>query len=792
MSSAAFFVARRLAAAPGFAAPVVITLALGMALVGVSLTLLDQLWWRPLQVDAPERLFGVIYQSQQGSQEALSGRQAQLWQEAAEAHAAIAVLADAGTESALVVGTQSLLLPGVHATSHFAEVLGTRLVSGRQPLPNARDEILISEDALQRLALDARSALGQRARVNGESVTIVGVLPAQSGHVPDVDLVLPLDMNARAILDRGQNTFVLARIPAERDVTAAISALDAIGARLVRTEPGALAANSTLRLVDASVILSGRLRGGTRSLGWMLVGCIAAVLMLMTGTIAIVTLARTIRKRSEYAVRNALGASAGMLLRERLSEVLVLLLPSLLLGCALLLVLLALVREGMADWPRMDELAPGVGLAAQLLGAIGLVVLFGLLLPGIGGNWGARRQLSQRAEIATARWQRALVVIQIAFCFALFAGFTLMYSSVQQMLDEQPGFRVEGTLTATLSLTSAKYRDPATATIATVATLDALRDALKAIPGVREVATATSRPMERGLNDYFQVSRKGEPFGQSVQVRAVGGDYLGVLGIPMQKGRMPLAGERAIAVNEAFAKTFFPEANALGAAVGVDAQGPIIVGIVADVRDIGFDTGATATVYMDRGQMGAGLQSLVNGWFPTAVMIHAAPGAVSMPVLQSALRRIDADLAWRDLQPLQQVLATSMRSQRFLAQALATLALSAAALAAVGLFAALNFMNSVRQRELALRVAMGARNRQLVTMVLAQVARWTAAGAVLGVMLTYAARQSVESFAYETTVLAPGVLATAAMMVMVIALCAAMRPLHAILHVQPNQALRGD
>ena len=163
-----------------------------------------------------------------------------------------------------------------------------------------------------------------------------------------------------------------------------------------------------------------------------------------------------------------------------------------------------------------------------------------------------------------------------------------------------------------------------------------------------------------------------------------------------------------------------------------------------------------------------------------------------MPVLQSALRRIDADLAWRDLQPLQQVLATSMRSQRFLAQALATLALSAAALAAVGLFAALNFMNSVRQRELALRVAMGARNRQLVTMVLAQVARWTAAGAVLGVMLTYAARQSVESFAYETTVLAPGVLATAAMMVMVIALCAAMRPLHAILHVQPNQALRGD
>jgi putative ABC transport system permease protein len=780
---------RRLWSARGFTLPVTATLALGLGLAGAAYVLLDQLWWRPLAVRAPEQLLVAVYRHDGGTPQVLSGRQAERMAALARDFGDVSVLADPGTTSAVAIGERSALVSSVRVDGAFARTVGIDLVAGRDAA--SPGEAVLGADVLAAIGVAADAAIGAVVRVNGEPVTVVGVLPTRTGHVPEIDLVLPMDVQERARMDGGQNTWMYLRTPDAARRAAAVAALDEAGARMRADDATLISERGSIEMRDAGEVLSGRLSTRTVSLGQLLAGVVLAMLVLMTGTLAIVAIARGAHQRSEWSVRSALGAAPTRLLRERFVEGLMLYVPALLLGLLLCAAVLGWMRSGLAQLGRVDELMLDARGVVTIAVAGLLVVALGVVVPALAAATIAPGPLGLRGAVGSGRWQRVLVVAQIAFCFALMCGFALLAFGLQRLLSENPGFRSEGVLAASLPLTSAPYRDPASARRTTTHLLDRLQEDLRALPGVRAVATASSRPMERGLNNFAVVAGPDGDDGASVEVRAIGGDYFRILGLQLLRGEaLEGAGSDAVVVNAAFAQRFFADQDAVGRSLTLGGGPARVVGIVGDVRDVGYDTAAIPTVYLSRDAVSSGLQAMMNHWFSIAVLIDAAPGALDARRLDATLRALDPDLAWRDQRRLDDVMAASTAGARFLAQAMAMLAVVAAALAGFGLFAALRFLQAARRREIAMRMALGARSIQLAGLVSRQVGLWTASGIAIGLALVLAARRAVEALAYQSTVLSPWVLLTALGVVVAVVVAATWMPLRDALRLAPNEALR--
>nr|MCU0757271.1 ABC transporter permease [Xanthomonadales bacterium] len=729
---------KRMARAPLAALPPILVVGLTTLALTVALSLLQGVLFKPLPYPQPERLLQVGWQTNPGhdSPMNLTEAAANFLAEQPALFAALTRISDPGMPVVLGDGAAAHAAAALRADAGFMATLGLSPSRGRAPTAaeiDARLPQALISPALWRRHFGEREFSPTTLRIEGVPHTVLGLLPAAFRFDPPVELVLP--WSAGGLAAQGHNTLVLARLPAGVALSAAQSRVDAQAAALIRDFGGSVSPGATpafkLRTLQSVVV------GDAGQLLWPLAGAVGLLVLLAAFNLANLQLAQLLARRAETAVRGVLGAEAWMLRLPGIAE------ATLRVGFG---TALGLIAAGLAlpllltmlptTLPRLAE----VGLDARtLLGVVAVALL--LLAVSIAVTLLGERAGALRGEARGSRrlgLQPLLVAAQVALSATLLAGALMSVGSLQRLLSQDPGYRVEGVEVASLLLPAARYADPALASTHTATDLERLAEALRATPGVLAVASSSSPPLSRGLNNW--VVARGTPSGEagaSVEMRIVSPGYLEVLGARLVAGRDFGPGDAAGAapvaiVNQRFAAQYLPANTAIGARIDVGGVEHEVIGISADLREQSLREAALPTVLVAQAQTDPALQAAVNRWFGAQLLIHAAPGTAVDAALREALGAIGHAAVPRQLQPLRALESASVAQERLVATLLGSFTLLALALAALGLYALLEHLRRERERELAVRLALGARAGQNATLLLQSQLRLTALGLVAG------------------------------------------------------------
>lgn len=790
---------RRMCRTPLAALPPLLVVALTTLALTLALGLLHGVLWKPLPYPEPDRLLHVGWQTHPGhdSPMNLTESAASFLVEQTELFEAATRISDVGMPVVLGEGAGAQAARALRADAGFLDTLGLRLTRGRGPTPAELEtrlpQALIS-DALWRRHFGETVFQPATLAIEGVPHTVLGLLPEGFRFDPPVDLVLP--WSAGGMAAHGHNTLLLARLKPGVDLAATQARLAvAVAPELLRfggsASPGVLPALKLRPLQDVVV-------GDARSLLLPLAGVVGLLVMLAAVNLAHLQLAQLLARRAETGVRGVLGAEPWMLRLPGIAEAALRVGFGTALGLILAqLTLPALLAMLPADLPRLAEVSLDArtmlrvaAVSLLLLGASILVTLLGerASAAGLRGEGRGSRRLGL---------QPLLVAGQVALSVTLLAGALMSVGSLQRLLSQDPGYRVDGVEVASLLLPEARYGDSSLATAHTAADLARLAEAMRQMPGVLAVASSSSPPLSRGLNNW--VVAQGTPAGEagaSVEMRIVSPGYLDVLGARLLAGRDfgagDVAGAPAVAiVNQRFAEAYLPAGAALGARIDVGGIDHEVIGIGADLREQSLREAALPTVLVAQAQTDPALQAAVNRWFGTHLLIRTAPGTPVEPALRRGLEAIGHAAVAQQVRPLHALESASVARERLLSALLIGFTLLALALAALGLYALLEHLRRERERELAVRLALGARAGQNAALLLASQLRLTGLGLLLGGVGAALLSQGIAHLLYGSDALIPASIGLALLGMLVLALIAGLKPVLGAARLSPATALRG-
>jgi len=698
----------------------------------------------------------------------------------------------------LLGGDHAESAPGAWVTEAFVEGLGVRPALGR-----GFDREAFSAGGTNVALISHRlwlSRFGGDPQVAGrtftayvsdrpdeaESYTVAGVLPADFWHInPYTDILVPLRAPTYPYLIR-------LRVGATADQAAArITALVRAGADGVPQDWRA-------RVESTHATYVATLRPVLRAV----TGAALLVLLVASANVAGLMLVRATRRRHEIAVHLALGARRGAIARMIFGEALVLGLASSLL--ALVAADFALSALGPFVQTQLGRPSPGspasgvdaqAAMAAVLLGLAAALVCTLVTLPawmGAGLVSGASGSRTMTAGTRSARIRAGLVTLQIAASLALLAGSTLMLRSVSGLLHLDLGFDAERVLNASVTLRQSRYPDAS----AQAAVFSRIESRLEAIPGVESVALTTAWPVQQPRL-YDVSARERTARSTRAAVHGVNASYFATLGIPLAAGRAhagagALGAEPVVVVSESLARRLWPDGDALGNAIVVPQPQPgaepvtiprRIVGIAADVRQGPADDDS-ADVYVPLGQL--------PGRFAFVMLRTSGRPADWVPPLRAAFRDIDPEIAVDRAVPLQTIVDRLTTQPRFLAALLGIFAAAAAMLALVGTYSVIAYAVRQREREIAVRLAVGADPAQVTRLFVRQGAGLLAVGLVLGLAGAVAGGRLIETHLFGVTPRDPLALAGAAIIFGVAGLAAIWWPSRRAARTDPAIALRAE
>lgn len=522
----------------------------------------------------------------------------------------------------------------------------------------------------------------------------------------------------------------------------------------------------------------------------ILLGAVSLVLIVACANVANLLLARSLHRQQELAVRAALGAGTGRIVRQILTENLVLALAGGVAGIAVAHVGLEVLRVATADLlpvtfnPRLD----GRVLTASFLLAVITAPLVGLLpalrsrRPDLNatladGGRGSSSATQQRA-------QSMLVAAEIALTVVLLATAGLLMRSLARAASVDPGFEPSGVLAFDLSLPEASYPSPEKR----LAFVSSLLDRLRAEPGVVSTGAAMGMPFAGGAYGEF-FTRPDQPDSQRVTGRLdfVSPGYLQTLGVPLLAGRWltdadnRIEGPRVILVNQRAARRFCPDGSAVGETLIIAGNPWTIVGVVGDVVDDRLDAPWRPTAYAP--------QALNPVRFSVAVRTHLPPLSL-VPAIRDAVGDLDAGVAVANPRALDQAMDTTLRRRRVVLGLIAVFAMSALVLAAVGLFGTMAYAVTTRRREIGIRVAFGASAANLVRHVLARGLRVAGAGLLTGIVAALFTSRLLASELFQVEASDPLVLTGTALVVLLTAVLACLIPARRAAAVEPMNALK--
>jgi putative ABC transport system permease protein len=698
------------------------------------------------------------------------------------------------------------------ATAGLFQALGVKAEIGNyyspaQDLPNT-EKVVVLSDGLWRRAFGAdRGILGQRIKVDGVDRTVIGVMPP--GFTIDnerIEAWIPLALDPAKPGNRGNHyLFLVGRLKPDVSIAQARSEMNGLIARWKRELPKDHTPDPERHRLIVQPLLDD-LVGGVRPKIRLLTIAVGLVLLIACVNVANLLLARAEARQKEIAIRTALGAARSRLLRQFLTESVVLALLGGVLGLLLAFWgVRAIVAANLESLPRVDE----IGLDGRsLLFTLGVSILTGVLFglaPALHARAGAffasLKEGGQRTTAGTGRqWlRRVLVVLEVAFAATLVIGGGLLIRSFWLLQAVDPGFDPDGILSAQVSLPDASYAKPEQ----TLGFYQRLLGQLSHLPGVESVAAMSGLPPNRPVNAndmvFESIPRTPDgPIQNADYWQFVTHDYFKTMNIPLAEGRLfeprdARGSTPVVVINQAMAKLFWPKRSPVGDRIksyGDNAPWLTIVGVVGDVKQGGLDQKTGTEVYFLHDQS----QESVGGVPGTMYLVlRAKRDPLSLAnAVRREVRRLDPALPVSDVRTMNQVVYQSVAQPRFVAFLVLIFALVALTLAAVGTYGVLAYMVEMRTQEIGVRMALGAQAREVLQMVLAQGAWLVGIGLALGVAGAIALRKVLASVLFGVAPTDPVIFGIVFLVLALVGLAACYLPARRATRVDPLVALRAE
>ena len=806
--------ARTLWKNPGFTLIAVITLSLGIGANTAIFSVVNGVLLRPLPYHEPERIVTLLNDGRYPVSPAnfLDFRaNSQSFAQMAAAEAWGATLTGADRPEAI---------DGLRMGEGLFGLLGEQPLLGRtlqaEDYQPGKDHVLaLSHKLWQRAFGGDPNIIGRRLTLSGESYAVVGVMPAQFQFPPfwatRAEMWAPLDLRPRATNRQGGSLRVFARLKPGVEAPQAQAEVDAMNKRLALAYPDV---NTGLNIRVES--LNEKVVGNIRLALLVLSGAVGFVLLIACSNVACLLLARATMRAPETAVRVALGASRWRIVRQSLTENLLLSVCGAAVGTLLAVWgvdwLTTLLAGNSSSFtvrlPRLSEIKiDGMALGFTLAVSLATSLLFGLA-PALAASKPDVHQTLKESGRGGAggrrRLRETLVVAELALALVTLIGAGLLMNSFLKLQAVDPGFNPRNLLSMTVSLAGAsQYVGPARE-----AFYRRLTDRLTSLPGVESVSAINHLPL---AGDWWGTSiviegRPLPPPGQEIIViyRVSRPGYFQAMGVPLRAGRdfterdTPDA-PGVIILNETLARRHWPSEDPIGKRVTLDdprdnSRAPqwfTVVGVVKDVKQNSWTDAPLNEIYLPF-QQSRGFYAGTAGHFASMTMVirtTVEPQSLAMAA-QETVRSLDRNLPVSNLASMEQVIVDTLWQQRFNLQLIGIFAALALALAAVGLYGVMSYSVAQRTREVGLRMALGARRKDVLTLVVGQGMKLALVGVSLGLLASVALTRLMEKLLFGVSATDFSTFAVIAVLLTSVALLAALVPARRATKVDPIVALR--
>jgi predicted permease len=803
------FAARQLVKSPGFAATAILTLALGIGANTAMFSVVQGVLLAPLPYGEPDRLV-ILWQGRPNVKHIdVSYPDFRDWQRSARSFDGMAAFAFRHFNLASPGEPESLA--GMQVTAGFFATLGVKPALGRElspseDSPNGPQAAMISDRLWKDRFASSPRVLGQPVSIEGVEYTVVGVLPQGFRFWGDGDIYTSLARGApKIMMERTVHGIGgIARVRPGLSFATARGELNAVQQNLDRLYP------AEDRSIDADIVpLKQEMVGDVRPTLMLLLYAVGLVLLIACANIANLLLARSAARRREFGVRAALGASRARIVRQLLTESVLLSLAGGVLGLIFAEGAVGLVVNSVRDTlPRSENIGVNVPV---LLFTFGVVILVGILF-GLGPALKSSRMDVQSSLKDGGRGstgvrhhaQSALVIVQMALTLVLLVGSGLLLRTIRDLLQQNPGFEARQLISFRIGLSSSLTQTaPGTRTA-----FQQLLERIRHIPGVEGAELTNIVPLNGNDNSGPFWLGTAEPASPQDAPHALyfwtGPDYLETMKIPLLQGRFFTASDasqtdKVIAIDSDLARIYFPGKNPVGQTITVAHWGTArVVGVVGHVRHWGLDDPTSynpGQIYIPVYQLP---DSMVLDFFRDSLVIVVRTPlnlATVMPAIKGVVYGAAADQTIFDVRPIEEIISASMAPQRLPMMLLASFAVLALALASVGIYGVISYSVSQRVQEIGIRMALGANPRNVLRMVIGRGLRMAIAGLAIGVAAALILARILASFSsllYGVRANDPLTFLAVSLVLTAAATLACYIPARRAMRIDPVQALRTE
>jgi putative ABC transport system permease protein len=805
---------RKLAQSPGFAIVAIATLALGIGANTAIFSVVNSVLLQPLPYSKPDRLVRLMLKFRDGTGQAASIPKFMAWKEHTDAFQYLCAYDFSGPGLNISGGSMPEQVKGIHVSADFFPVFDVKPALGRvfsadEDRPGGPPLAVMSHGLWVRRFGKDQDAIGRILVLNGEPYTVIGVLPASFRSYPISDLFLPLQAD-RNSTNQGHYLSVAARLKPGISLEVAKTQLTMAADRFRQANPNVVGKeeSATAAPFQESMV------GDVKQPLLILLGAVALVLLIACANVANLQLARATGRSREIAIRSVLGAGRWRIVRQLLTESMVLAVAGGTIGLVVgVWGARALVALRPGNLPRAAEFSDAALLDWRILVfTLGTAVLTGLLFGVIPALQISRADLNSTLKEGSSRSgtgrhhyaRNALVVTETALALVLLIGAALLIRTFASLRSVDAGFNPSHVLTFETSLGGSKYSTTARMDLLTQ---DVVRR-IENVPGVIAAANVPFLPLEGGFGLGFNII--GRPLAQGEQSTGGAGwmyvspSYFKVLEIPLRRGRLfnerdTASAPSVVIINEAFVKKYWPKGDPInerieiGKGMGPDfTEAPReVVGIVGDVKEAGLGNPAPEEMYIPLAQVKDSFMELNNKIIPVTWVVKTA---VSPLTLSTAVRKqvlaADSQLAIARERSLDQVVSEAMARQNFSMTLLTVFAGIALLLAAIGIYGMLSYAVQQRSQEIGIRMALGAQARDVRGMVVKQGMTLAGLGIVIGLAGALALSRLLTALLFGVKPNDPLTFAAIGALLALIALLACWFPARRATRVDPLVALR--
>jgi putative ABC transport system permease protein len=811
---------RVLSANPGFTVVAVAALALGIGANTAIFSVVNAVLLAPLPYPQSDRIMRIerSYKGNQGGP-SVSIPKFMAWKKANRTFQAMAIYDFSGPGLNLGSGDRPEQIKGIHVSAEYFQVFGVSPSYGRTFLPqedqpNGPKAAVVSNDLWRTRFGTDPSLVGKTILLSGDSYAVVGILPSTFHSDPPADVFIPMQADPDST-NQGHYLLAAGRLRPGATVDSAKANMIVAGEQFRAANPKWMDKQESVTVIP----LRDALVGDVRLALLILVGAVGFVLLIACANVANLLLARAAGRQREIAIRTAIGASRGHLIRQLLTESVLLSslggILGLLIGTWSVPLLLAVSPGNLPRINEQDHVSSAVStldwhvLAFTIAVALLTGVLFGLLpalrISKLDVN-SVLKEASGRSGTGLRhnRVRSVLVAAEMALAVILVAGAALMIRTFVGLRSVQPGFDPHNVLTLQTSLSGGRYDSTAKAANMT----RQVADHLETLPGVRAAAATVALPVESGLDLPFSIAgippAKGDLYNGDEQWRFVSPHYFSALSVPVLRGR-PFderdtgKSEYVVIINQALTRKYWPKGDPIGQRItigkglGPEFEEPDrqVVGIVGDVRETGLQKADLPVMYIPQSQATDGITKLANSVLPLSWIIKTAgdPSSLSAAI-QHEIQSVDSQLAASKIRTMDQVISDSTARQNFNMLLLTIFAGLALLLAAIGIYGLMSYTVEQRTQELGIRMALGADRGHMLKLVVRQGMLLAGIGVVVGLGASFGLNKLLANLLFGVKTTDPTTYVAVAVILASVALLATYIPARRATRIDPLVALR--